>query len=124
MEDLLFKDECFEIIGLCYNVHNTLGNGFHEFVYQEALEIEFRKNQIPYEKEKQYAIIYNGVCLQKQFRADFVVFDNIILELKAQKTTTPANFKQTLNYLAAAHLQLGLLINFGEKRLRFQRVVL
>jgi GxxExxY protein len=123
VEDLVYKDECYKIIGLYMKVHSILGKGFKEIVYKDALEVEFFKNQVPFEREKQFKIIYEGEELKRKFNADFVEYDSIVLEIKAQYLMPSGTFRQTLNYLKASEIQLGIMINFGEDRLRFQRVI-
>lgn len=123
IDDLLFKEECFTIIGLCMKIHSKLGKGFKEIVYKDALEIELRKEKILYEREKSFNIIYEDLILPHSFNSDFFVYDSIILEIKAASQIHPDNFKQTLNYLKVSQIKLGLLINFGEDRLKFQRII-
>jgi GxxExxY protein len=123
VEDLLFKEECYQIIGLSMKVHSTLGKGFKEIVYKDALEIEFKKNLIPYEREKPFKIIYEDAILRHEFDADFFVYDSIVLEIKAAYQFHADNFKQTLNYLKASKVKLGILINFGEDQLKFKRII-
>jgi GxxExxY protein len=93
VEYLLFKDECYKIIGLSMKVHSTLGKGFKEVVYKDALEIEFRKSSILYEREKPFKIIYDDTVLRHEFNADFFVYDSIILEIKAAYQFHIDNFK-------------------------------
>lgn len=121
--DLSLWDECYQIIGICMKVHSKLGSGFQEAVYQEALEIELRSACIKYEREKWLRIVYDGEPLAKKFKADFFVFDAIILEIKATTSMPSAAFRQTLNYMKAGEIKIGLLINFGESRLKFQRII-
>ena len=123
IQDLLFKEECYKIIGICMKIHKTLGKGFREVVYKDAMEIEFKNTDIPHEREKQFYIPYEGITLAHRFDADFFVFNSIILEVKAAWQFYPDNFKQTLNYFKASQVKLGILINFGEDRLKFKRVV-
>ena len=123
IEDLLFKEECYTVIGICIRIHNKLGKGFKEIVYKDAMEVEFMKAGIPYEREKKFIIEYDGIDLPHTFDADFLVFNSIILEVKASWQFHPNNFKQTLNYLKASLIKLGILINFGEDKLKFQRIV-
>lgn len=104
-------------------VHSTLGKGFSEVVYKDAMEIEFKKANIPYEREKRFIIFYDQTILRHKFKADFFVFDSMVLEVKATSQFHPNNFKQTLNYLKASDVRLGILINFGEDRLAFKRVI-
>jgi len=123
VDDLLFKNECCKITGLCMKIHSVLGKGFKEIVYKDALEVEMQRNQILYEREKQFKIMYEGIELKRKFNADFVVYNTIILEIKAQFIMPAGAFRQTLNYLKASEIQLGIMINFGESRLNFQKVV-
>jgi|SRR6266498_3318010 len=74
IEDLLFKEECYKIIGICMKIHTTLGKGFKEVIYKDAMEIEFKNADIPYEREKQFNIQYEGIMLPHRFDADFLVF--------------------------------------------------
>ena len=123
MTTILYKDESYKIVGACMEVHKKLGAGFLESVYSEALEIEFKKAGIPYEKEKKLPVYYGDKPLKKYFRADFVCYKSIIVELKATKYSTDADRKQTLNNVKATNFKLGLLINFGTPSLTYKRVV-
>lgn len=105
-------------------VHNQLGKGFNEVVYSDALEIEFIDNNIKYSKEKKYNISYKGNILPHKYRADFIINDKIVLEIKAIQCLSSSHVKQTLNYLAVSKLKIGLLINFGEDSLKYKRVIL
>jgi len=125
MSNLIYKEEAYKIIGVCMEVYNQLGKGFNEVVYADALEIEFMDNNIPYSREKKYGIVYKGNLLPHKYKADFIIDNKIVLELKAISCLTSAHIKQqTLNYLAVSKLKLGLLINFGEDSLIYKRVVL
>ena len=104
-------------------VHKILGAGFLESVYAEALELEFKKSEIPYVKEKKLPVFYDDLKMKKYFKADFVCYDSIILELKATKFIIDADIKQTLNNLKATQFKLGLLINFGTPSLTYKRIV-
>ena len=104
-------------------VHRKLGSGFLESVYSEALEIEFNKLDIPYEKEKKLPVYYGDQPLKKFFRADFVCYNSIIIELKASNYMVDANSKQTLNNVKATNFKLGILINFGSPSLTYKRFV-
>jgi len=105
-------------------VHNNLGKGFLEIVYKDALEYEFRKNNIPFEREKEYIVNYKDVVLPHKFYADFIVFDKIILEVKKMAGITEEHITQTLNYLKVSKLKLGLIVNFSELSLQYKRIVL
>ncbi len=125
MDDrLIYREESYKIIGLCMEVHGILGKGHSEVVYKDALEYELTSNQIPFSREKSYKIEYKNIVLPRVYNADFVVYDKIILELKAVESLTSGHIKQTLNYLAASGLKLGLLVNFGEDSLNHKRIVL
>lgn len=119
---LLFEEETKRIINACMEVHNELGCNFLEPVYQEALEREFKMQNIPYEREKNLPIMYKGQILNKEYYADFVCFENIIVELKAVSKLAKAHKAQVINYLAASKKKVGLLINFGESSLKWERI--
>lgn len=120
--DILYKNESFRIIGAAMEVHKVLGCGFVEVVYQEALEEEFKKRNIPYEREKELKINYKDKLLSKTFRADFICYDNIILELKAVHEFTDDHYAQIYSYLKASNMPLGILINFGKANLDYYRL--
>lgn len=122
--DLLYKDECYKIVGACLEVHNTLGCGFLEPVYQEALAIEFGNAGIPFERERVFEIMYKGAVLPNTYKPDFICFGKIIVELKAVSQLTRDHAAQILNYLKASQLKLGLLVNFGTPSLQHQRYIL
>lgn len=124
MADLKYKDESYYLIGLCMDIHNELGKGFSEAIYGDALQIELKSHGVPFEREVRYKIEYKGKILQHHYVADFVVENKIIIELKAIEKLSNSNIKQTLNYLAASKLSLGLLVNFGEDSLTYKRIVL
>lgn len=122
-EKFPLKDETYSIIGACMNVFNELGNGFLEAVYQDALEIEFQLLNIPYQREVPYWVSYKGQKLNRKYIADFVLYDSVVLELKAQDFIVKANYSQVVNYLKASNHKVGLLINFGEKSLVYKRFI-
>jgi len=124
MNNLLYKEDTYKIIGICMEVHNQLGKGFNEVVYGDALEIEFIDSNIKYSKEQKFNINYKGNILPHKYRADFIINDKIVLEIKAVQCLTSSHLKQTLNYLAVSKLKIGLLINFGEDSLKYKRVIL
>jgi len=123
MADILFKDESYKIVGACFEVHNILGHGFKEVVYKDALEMELNKLEVPFQREKSYSIFYKEQKLKHFFVADFIVYDSIILEIKIGNYIGEPYLKQTLNYLKASGLRLGIVINFGKPSLEYQRVV-
>ncbi len=124
MPDLYLAKQTFHIIGICMEVHKILGKGHNEIVYGDAIEYEFTRNKIPFEREKKYNITYKDIILPHHYYSDFVVFDEIILELKAIQSLSNSEIKQTLNYLAASKNKIGLLINFGEDSLKYKRIIL
>ncbi|HEX8377455.1 MAG TPA: GxxExxY protein [Pedobacter sp.] len=123
MTDIVFKQESYNIIGCCLEVHKALGHSFKEVVYTSALELEFQKEDIHFEKEKQFKIYYKNQLLRPTFRADFIVYESIILEIKATPYIGNPFVTQTINYLKASGLKLGIIINFGEPSLKFKRVL-
>jgi GxxExxY protein len=124
MDKILFKEESYQIIGKCMEVHNNLGAGFLEIVYKDALEYEFKKASIPYEREKLYEVNYKNIILPHRFCADFVVYGNIILEVKGVDGIADEFVAQAINYLRVSQNQLALLVNFGELKLNYKRIIL
>ena len=116
------ENETYKIRGCLLNIHKELGCGFLEKVYQEALEMEFNIAKIPYNREKLLPIYYKGLQLKQTYVADFVCYDNIIVELKAVSELTDLHRAQVFNYLKATNLDLGLLVNFGEASLKVERI--
>jgi len=124
MKDIIYKEECFKLIGICIEVHNNLGAGFLEIVYKDAIEYELKKANISYEREKQYEVNYKGIILPHRFYADFVVLDKIILEVKAVQTIPDEFVAQAINYLKVSDNRLALIVNFGELKMNYKRIVL
>ena len=121
---LIYKDESYKIIGVFFEVHNELGPGFLDPVYQEALEVELTNQNIPFQREVPLPIKYKESVLNKSYIADFILFEKIILELKALDTLSTVHESQVLNYLKATGFKLGLLVNFGQSKLQYKRFVL
>lgn len=124
MDIIYLKEESYKIIGICMEVHKILRKGHSEVVYKDALEYEFKINSIPFEREKIYEIKYKDIILPRKYIADFVVYNEIIFEVKAISQLTNSDIKQTLNYLASSKNKLGLLANFGEDSLKYKRIIL
>ncbi len=120
---LLYKDESFNIIGAAMEVHNVLGPGFLESVYQEALALEFEKRKIPFIEHPKLEIKYKDVILSKYFEADFICYGKIIVEIKALHALQATDESQVINYLKATGHQLGILLNFGAPSLEHKRLV-
>ncbi len=123
-QPLLYKEEAFTIIGKCMEVHRTLGHGFLEIVYKDALGYEFRSAGMPYDREARFDVLYKDGILPHNFFADFTVFGKIILEVKSIEGLHDDLLARTLNYLKISGYRLGLLVNFGKRSLEYKRVVL
>ncbi|MBL6962848.1 MAG: GxxExxY protein [Bacteroidetes bacterium] len=123
-ENLIYQDLTYSIIGICMEVHNNLGPGFLEIVYKDALEYEFKQTKIPFAREKEYLVNYKGIILPHRYYADFVIYDKIILEIKAVKNLVDEFTAQSINYLKVSGNKLALLVNFGELSLVHKRFVL
>lgn len=111
------------IIGAAMEVHNELGPGFLESVYQKAMCRELLLRSIPFKAEMELGVIHKGEPLGANFRADLFCYDEVIVELKATRAIGPADEAQLIHYLAATGMKRGLLINFGSERLEFMRRV-
>lgn len=121
--DLIFKNECYQIIGSCMRVHSDKGNGFLEAVYQECLEIDFELEETPFISQAPLKLEYRGRELKQRYKPDFFLFGEIVLEIKAVSQLTDEHRSQVLNYLAATGYKLGLLVNFGAYgKLEWQRI--
>ena len=120
---LIYKEESYKIIGACLEVHNELGPGFLEPVYQEALEVELTNQNIPFQREVPLPIKYKESVLNKSYIADFILFEKIILELKALDALSTVHESQVFNYLKATGFRLGILVNFGQLKLQYKRLV-
>ena len=120
---LLYKDLTDRILKAAYQVHNELGCGFLEKVYQEALAMQMTEMNIPFEREKHLNVFYHGKCLQCDYIADFVVDDKVILELKAVTEMDNVFKAQTINYLKITGYKVGFLMNFGQEEFQFKRFV-
>ena len=117
------QKETYEIIGICMEVHRILGPGFKEIIYKDALEREFKLRNIPFEREKKFQVLYKGQPLPHAYYSDFVIHERIIFEVKSLMNMSDLFYGQVINYLAASGLEVGLLINFGERSLRYKRIV-
>lgn len=124
MANLLYKDESFKIIGICMEIHKSLGMGLKEVNYKDAMEIDFSEAGMPFKREQRFAVQYKGQLLKNPYYADFVVFDSIVLEIKSVSALVDAHLAQALSYLAVSGMKLALVINFGERSLTWKRIVL
>ena len=124
MDELLFREEVFQLVGFCMEIHRELGKGHDEIIYKDALVVELSRAGTAFLREKNYEITYKGVSLPHYYYADFVVWDKILFEAKAAEKLTDSHIKQVLNYLADSRLRLGLLVDFGADSLEWKRIVL
>ena len=120
---ILYKEESYKIIGACMKVHRDLGSGFFEAVYDEALKKEFDNSGIPFENQVKLHVFYEGQQLNKYYKADFICYNKIILEIKSVSQVNDVFYGQIKNYLAATKIELGMLINFGLPSLTYKRII-
>ena len=122
--DLIYKEEAYNIIGAAMEVYNEMGHGYLEAVYQECMEIELRARGIPFEAQKEVKLKFKGVELQRRYKADFICYDGVLVEIKALNGIINDHRSQTINYLKGTGYKLGLLINFGAAAgLQYERLV-
>jgi GxxExxY protein len=123
IDDFPLKDETDFIIGRAYEIYRQLGFGFSEIVYKDAFEYEFNFHDTLFEREKEYLVRYKDVILKHKFYADFVVFEKVIVEIKAKEAIANEDYSQTINYLKCSGCKVGLILNFGRSKLEIKRVV-
>ena len=123
MEDYIFKEENYEIVGILFEVHKNLGKGFSEIVYKDAIEYEFQQNKIPFQREKEFSVKYKNTVLNHKFYADFLVYDKIILEIKTVDCFNNSHYNQCLNYLRVSKNKLAILANFNLVSLEYKRII-
>ncbi len=123
MAELIFADECYRIVGACFEVAKEKGSAFLEPVYQECLELELGLQRIPFQAQSGLILEYKGQALRQRYTPDFVCFGKIIVEIKAVTRLGDEHRAQVLNYLAATGFELGLLVNFGSRpKLEWERI--
>jgi GxxExxY protein len=118
---VIYRDLSYRLMQAIFEVHNTLGPGFIESIYEEALACELELRNIPFERQKAVTVCYKGQNVGNH-RLDFVIDDKIVLELKAASALTDVFKQQTLSYLKATGLRLGILVNFGTPRVEYRRI--
>ena len=123
MHDLIYPNESYAIVGAMMEVYNTLGTGYTEYVYQDALSIEFRLRGVEFQQEVPLRVSYKSQILKHTYLADFVCFDNIIIEVKAVSILTSEHKAQLLNYLKVSGLRLGFLVSFATPEFGYCRYV-
>jgi GxxExxY protein len=123
-EKFILNEETGRIIGIGIEIHKILGAGFLEIVYKDAFEYEFLLNNIFFEREKEYQIAYKNTVLRHKFYADFIVFDNVILEVKAKEGgIAEEDLARSLNYLKCSGCRIALILNFAKLKLEIKRVI-
>ena len=122
--ELIFWNEVHEIVGAAMAVHSFFGCGFTEIIYQDALEIELRKRNVPFLREPELHAIYHNETLSSTFKPDFICYDKIVVELTAVKELEDMHRSQAINYGKVAEADVALLINFGELSLKFERYII
>ena len=123
MEEYIYREENYAIVGILFEVHKNLGKGFSEIVYKDAIEFELQQNNIPYQREKEFVVNYKNTTLKHKFYADFVVYDKIILEIKTVDCFNNSHYNQCLNYLKVSKNKLAMLANFNLVSLEYKRII-
>jgi GxxExxY protein len=122
--DILYKEECYRIVGACFEVYKEMGCGFLEAVYQECLELELTAQELPFRSQAELDLKYKGQLLQQKYIPDFILFEQIVLEIKAVSEFDDTHRAQVHNYLKATGYRLGLLVNFGHyPKVEWERIV-
>lgn len=125
MDEFIYSQETYSLIGACMSVHRYLGHGFLEIVYKDALELELIEQNLYFEREKEFDVKYKGRLLKHKFFADFFILNGIIMEIKSTKEGISKEYQaQTLNYLKVSGCKLGLIVNFGKCSLEYKRLLL
>ncbi|HMO50785.1 MAG TPA: GxxExxY protein [Kiritimatiellia bacterium] len=123
MSDLLYKQECFNVVGVAMEVMNNLGHGYNEKPYENAMVVEFKIRNIPFVQQPQFPLQYKGVTIGN-FIPDLIAYSQIIIDTKTIKNITDHERGQMLNYLRATQYRVGLIINFFNPKLEWERIVL
>ncbi|MBE9488965.1 MAG: GxxExxY protein [Bacteroidetes bacterium] len=124
MSNIFYKNESYSIVGALFDVYNSLGSGFAEIAYKDALEYEFKLRNINFQREKEFTVTYKDIILPHKFYADFVIFDKIILEIKSVENLNDKHIAQCINYLKVSNCKLAILANFHKDLLDHKRIVL
>jgi GxxExxY protein len=125
MPEVFYKEESYRIMGACFEVYKEMGCGFVEPVYQECLQIELGLQDIPFRRQIELGLLYKGRVLESKYKPDFLLFDKIVLEIKALKEPAPEHRAQVHNYLKCTGYRLGLLVNFGHyPKVEYERIAL
>jgi GxxExxY protein len=122
--DLILADECYRVMGACFEVYKEKGSGFLEAVYQECMELELTQKNVPYTSQPELALRYKGQLLKQKYKPDLVCFGAMLVELKAVSALNDEHRAQVINYLHASGLRVGLLVNFGHyPKVEWERIV-
>lgn len=124
MPNIICKTESYKLLGILFEVHKNLGKGFLEIVYKDAIEYEFEKSKIFFEREKEYSVLYKEIQLKHKFYADFVAFDKIILEVKSCNCISDSHIAQAMNYLKVSGNKLAIIANFNNDSLKYKRIII
>lgn len=125
MAKVIYPDESYKIIGACFEVHNKMGSGFLEPVYQECMEIEFEFQHIPFQAQQEQHLYYRSRELEQIYKPDFICYGKIIVEIKTVANLIDDHRAQVINYLNATKYKLGILVNFaGHPKLEYERILL
>ena len=124
MQNIVYAEESYQLIGVLFEVHNNLGKGFLEIVYKDAIEYELEKLKIIFDREKEYSVNYKEITLKHKFYADFVVFDKIVLEVKSCSRISDSHLAQAINYLKVSKNKLAIIVNFNSDSLEYRRIVI
>ena len=122
-KDFIYEDSTYKIIGIAMKIHRDLGAGFLEAVYEEAMIIELKEVKIPFKNQVEIDIYYRKKKLDKKYRADFIIDEKILVEMKGISSLTEVNDAQMINYLKATKLRIGLILNFGRSSLEWKRII-
>jgi len=122
--ELILKDECYQVMGACFEVNKDKGCGFLEAVYQECLELELQDKAVPFVAQPELALGYKGRPLKQTYRTDLICYGGVLVELKAVSSLADEHRAQVINYLHATGLRVGLLVNFGHHpKVEWERIV-
>jgi GxxExxY protein len=122
--EVIFKEESYRLMGACFEVYKEMGCGFLEAVYQECLELEFQAQGLPFRSQAELGLNYKGQSLKQKYIPDFILFEKIVVEIKALKDLDDTHRSQVHNYLKATGHRLGLLVNFGHyPKVEWERIV-
>ena len=122
--ELILKDECYQVMGACFEVYKDKGCGFLEAVYQECLELELQDRAVPFVAQPELALGYKGRPLKQTYRPDLICYGGVLVELKAVSALADEHRAQVINYLHATGLRVGLLVNFGHHpKVEWERIV-